>query len=870
MKLSRIIAFISALTFIIAGCQPKPIDPGPATISIDKASAEAEMTSTKVTVTVTSNYKWEATCSESWITVTPSSGEACPNGTTVDILVADNSGDDSVDRTGVVTFYGNGSRLVNASITISQKGKNVDNIKTVTVKEFIDLADTQTRYRLTGTVSGKITSTYTTFNLVDETGSILVYSFLEGGIMPEADVKNGATVTLTGIYEFYANKSQHEVTKAIIESHEYEAMDRSKLETISCAEFISKASKTTYYKLTGVVTSVSNYNGRYYFFISDDGGAHEVEVYTASDDNTKPFSEVEKGATVTVSGVYEYYKNASGKEFHEMIDAVIEEYKAPEKVDRTNLEVVTCAQYIAKADANTYYRIKDAKVVSVANNNGKYYFFISDDGGTSEVEVYEASPDNKIDFATVKADATVTVSGVYYKYTNSSGKVYHEMVDAILEEYKEAVIEDVESEKVADIVAAGSGAGVVLKNAVVAAVSERSALLTDGTDYILAYDGAKAPAVQVGDKVNVSGKRGAYSGTPQITEPVFTVISAGAPVPAVTATDITSTFDSFSGTVGDYVKFTGTLTETTNANGIKYYNVAVDGATRIGSLQNPSATALAGFVDTKCVIEGYYLYIASSKYLYVILTKVSPLEGDYFTVNPTEIDVTASTTSTVINVSTNQAWTATASDGFTVSPASGTGSAQITVSFAANEDTENAKTGTVKVSSSLGEQTVTITQQAKSTSIVLTFPDENSANNQIGSYTDTWTAKMNGYEYSITAFNNNKWGNNWTYIKAGRKNDESVATIATVGAMPAVKAVTVTVDKYTSGKLKSKPALVVANDASFSDVVETVTVDDLAQGDVTWNVTAPKAGLYYKLVFDFDKDGKANGIVQISKLTFVQ
>ena len=347
------------------------------------------------------------------------------------------------------------------------------------------------------------------------------------------------------------------------------------------------------------------------------------------------------------------------------------------------------------------------------------------------------------------------------------------------------------------------------------------------------------------------------------------MISAGAPVPAVTATDITSTFDSFSGTVGDYVKFTGTLTETTNASGSKYYNVAVDGATRIGSLQNPSATALAGFVDTKCVIEGYYLYIASSKYLYVILTKVSPLEGDYFTVTPTEIDVTASTTSTVINVSTNQAWTAVASDGFTVSPASGTGSAQITVSFAANEDTENAKTGTVKVSSSLGEQTVTITQQAKSTSIVLTFPDENSESNKVGSFEKTWTAKMNGYEYSITAFNNNNWSN-WTYIKAGRKSAESVATIATVSAMPAVKAVTVTVDKYTSGKLKSKPALVVANDASFSDVVETVTVDDLAQGDVTWNVTAPKAGLYYKLVFDFDKDGNANGIVQISKLTFVQ
>ena len=152
-------------------------------------------------------------------------------------------------------------------------------------------------------------------------------------------------------------------------------------------------------------------------------------------------------------------------------------------------------------------------------------------------------------------------------------------------------------------------------------------------------------------------------------------------------------------------------------------------------------------------------------------------------------------------------------------------------------------------------------------SIILTFPDENSESNKVGSFEKTWTAKMNGYEYSITAFNNNNWSN-WTYIKAGRKSAESVATIATVSAMPAVKAVTVTVDKYTSGKLKSKPALVVANDASFSDVVETVTVDDLTAGYVTWNVTAPKAGLYYKLVFDFAADGNANGIVQISKVSF--
>ena len=60
-------------------------------------------------------------------------------------------------------------------------------------------------------------------------------------------------------------------------------------------------------------------------------------------------------------------------------------------------------------------------------------------------------------------------------------------------------------------------------------------------------------------------------------------------------------------------------------------------------------------------------------------------------------------------------------------------------------------------------------------------PDYNDASVQ--TYTDTWTATKDGKTWTITNFNNNK--NGWTSIKCGRKNNASVATIAS----PAINAV---------------------------------------------------------------------------------
>ena len=152
--------------------------------------------------------------------------------------------------------------------------------------------------------------------------------------------------------------------------------------------------------------------------------------------------------------------------------------------------------------------------------------------------------------------------------------------------------------------------------------------------------------------------------------------------------------------------------------------------------------------------------------------------------------------------------------------------------------------------------------------VTLTFPDENSANNKVGSYTADWTAKIGEYSFSIFGFNNNNW-NNWTFIKCGRKSDDSTASIATAQAISdPVSNLIVSFDAMDASKVTSLK-LLVASDAEFSNVIETIDVTP-ANGDVKVEIGNPAANLYYKLAFECTKHGKSNGFVQISKLVFAK
>lgn len=152
--------------------------------------------------------------------------------------------------------------------------------------------------------------------------------------------------------------------------------------------------------------------------------------------------------------------------------------------------------------------------------------------------------------------------------------------------------------------------------------------------------------------------------------------------------------------------------------------------------------------------------------------------------------------------------------------------------------------------------------------VVLSFPDDNSANNKVNGYDEPWTAKSGSYSFTMAAFNNYEW-KGWTYIRCGRKA-ASVASIATNEAIgEAVSKVVIAIDKITAADVNSI-SLIVAKDAAFSDVVETVAVN-AAKGDVEASISTPAEGLYYKLVFDCKESSeKKNGFVQVSALSFMK
>lgn len=154
----------------------------------------------------------------------------------------------------------------------------------------------------------------------------------------------------------------------------------------------------------------------------------------------------------------------------------------------------------------------------------------------------------------------------------------------------------------------------------------------------------------------------------------------------------------------------------------------------------------------------------------------------------------------------------------------------------------------------------------------LSFPDDNKNNNKNNSYIETWTAKIGDFSWNITNFNNNTWG--WTHIRAGRKDNPSVATIDnTTPFDKAIGKIVVDVLQDVDAGLVNSICLQVASDAGFSNVIETVELKSYKKTDFVFNVSAPQANLYYRLKFDLKKGStksKKNGFVQINKVEYYE
>ena len=179
---------------------------------------------------------------------------------------------------------------------------------------------------------------------------------------------------------------------------------------------------------------------------------------------------------------------------------------------------------------------------------------------------------------------------------------------------------------VTDIIAQADGSvDQTLPSTVVVALTTKGAVLSDGTKAIYAY-GESAAALEIGDGVRMSATKKTYNGVPEldtITD-VF-VDSKNNTVTHPTSTDITSQVSTYTASIAEYIKLSGTLTVSGT-----YYNIAFDGIETTvlqGSIVAPiDAVKAASFDGKKITVTGYFNGTNTSKagvkYVNVIATKI--------------------------------------------------------------------------------------------------------------------------------------------------------------------------------------------------------------------------------------------------------
>lgn len=312
---------------------------------------------------------------------------------------------------GTVIDFSKGVDLGTGGGETPDPGTDYSKAESKTVAEFIAAADKATYYKLKGTVSG-YNSTYCSFDLTDATGTIYVYNTANKGEW-SSKIKDGGTVELAGLYDYYDGKSQHEVVKAqILSFTEGETPDPSEIKDATVAEFIAaEVSTTQLYRLTGTITEIQNttYGN---LMLKDATG--EVLIYGVKKDkdagNTS-FSELgaEVGDKLTVVGQRGAYDTTI-----EMKSGYCEKL---EKDTTTPKFSVSTETLTAKAaDKSVSFDVRGNVKWTVASDNAAYKVSpeSGDGNGTVTVSFAENTTDKDI---TVKLTVSTTAEVATKSYT---------------------------------------------------------------------------------------------------------------------------------------------------------------------------------------------------------------------------------------------------------------------------------------------------------------------------------------------------------------------------------------------------------------------------------------------------------------------
>ena len=402
MKIKNLFTLAVASLTIATACQKEP-DLGPEEISISPAETTYEFPEKGGTYTIelTATIDWTIQGYDKkitpWLSIEPSSGKASASVQTITITALANDG---ANRKADLVFYGN---IMNqAPLTITQPGPDGD-ASSLTVAEFIEKADTENKYMLTG-VAGDIATNekYWGFSLKDDTGTISC-PFIGENVeeFKNMNIHTGDTISIIGTYEFYTEKSEHQLSDGVIDSHKQVNIES--IKTVTVQEFLTAKDLFTMYRMTGTVTGNINANFASFDLQDETGTVYVYRVNNVSEYGSK----LKSGDKVTLRGAYTEY---NGKD--EVVDCTIESLEPgqggnepigePESADK-----ITISEFLAKPVSETdWYELTGTIINIESATYGN--FTMSDETGT--VYVYGlvkewANGENDKSFAEIGLEA---------------------------------------------------------------------------------------------------------------------------------------------------------------------------------------------------------------------------------------------------------------------------------------------------------------------------------------------------------------------------------------------------------------------------------------------------------------------------------
>lgn len=778
----------------LVSCAEKVEDPsitieGESTLTLAKDK-------TSVKVKVLSNRDWGMRFvgnTPDWIVAEPGNGKASKTPTEITVTVTENTG---ANRTASVEFY---TGIATAMLTIVQEGPDGDSdgVETLTVQQFIDKADKNTYYRLSGTVSAFKTGTnnsgkeWMQFNLTDETGTIVVYGF-EGGQYEEwsGKIKNNGTVVLRGRYDYYqkegSSTGQHEVVSATIESFTRGA------DVVPGAPE-GDGSQASPYNVAAAFQAVKNLSW------TDNKTFDKVGPYYV------------KGKVSAIDQDYTY-NVSDGRTYGNARFSISDDGKATgsEQFTLYNLDYLGGDKFVA---GQTDIKVGDDVVI--------YAELMNYHGDT---------PENN--------------GGYLYSLNGSTGGPTETVTATVTE-----------------AIALADNTGVVIEEAVVAGISTMGLVVADATSNAYIYfdskTGETVPAVAIGDKVKVEATKKSYNGVPEMVKATVTKLSSS-DYTYPEAKDLTSIATSYESSVTEYIKLTGTLTIDKEKG---FYNLAIPGVdadTKQGSISGPLPEFGAdSYEGQEITVSGYFLGLASKgKFISILATDIAPADPDakFCNVSPASIKAKADETSASFTIKSNAAWTISSDNAdFTVSPASGEGDATVNVTFSANEG-EEARVANIKVSCAAAgvESTVVLTQakpsSGEATVIALDFTSEVPALPQAkkNGLVDA-TITLEGYDFIFHAAGKTDGEDNKFY--QGLSSGKYYLLIGKKDAyiqLPVVEGKALTKIEFLTGAAASEKVVV---DVAKSDGTPlNINTATLKQGQAyTWDIPG-EVGVAYRLL----------------------